>query len=340
MTLDPIKKSDEGAIQSFGIWSVDATSFTNNTDIHNNDGREGELDTGSVYNFGTSEAIVTLILTGGLAVSTRNIHLEAGQILCFENLPIKKIVAVSGCTSISAAGNLTVYKKTEWYAEMLRRSKVFFRSLTAATSSKLVTPNGSTIKQDANGNIGIYNSASTEYAYFDGTNEGISILFDASHGFLFSAQSTTILALTNLAATAFQNLEINALYLALGVNRYNNIATKGIGLSPIFGLDNRTGLTASDGAPITLYTTTAAGQLYKLTATIDPTVFVLASTYVIKYTENTVVKTITLTTAALNTPVHQSSILIQPDNGTNITVQYTNGAGSTDNVACTVEEMA
>ena len=37
---------------------------------------------------------------------------------------------------------------------------------------------------------------------------------------------------------------------------YNNVSTKGLGLSPIYGLDNRTGLTAADAAAKTLYTTT------------------------------------------------------------------------------------
>ena len=44
---------------------------------------------------------------------------------------------------------------------------------------------------------------------------------------------------------------------------YNGISVKGLGVPPIVGYDARTGLTAADASATTLYTTTAAGQLYR-----------------------------------------------------------------------------
>ena len=48
------------------------------------------------------------------------------------------------------------------------------------------------------------------------------------------------------------------------VNTYKGILTAGYGVAPLYGYDARTGLTAVDSAAKTLYTTTAAGQLYRL----------------------------------------------------------------------------
>ena len=44
---------------------------------------------------------------------------------------------------------------------------------------------------------------------------------------------------------------------------YNSIPTVGLGVAPLYGKDVRTGLTAADASATTLYTTTAAGQLYR-----------------------------------------------------------------------------
>ena len=48
-----------------------------------------------------------------------------------------------------------------------------------------------------------------------------------------------------------------------GFGLYNNLTTVGLGVAPLFGKDVRTGLTAADASATTLYTTTAAGQLYR-----------------------------------------------------------------------------
>ena len=126
------------------------------------------------------------------------------------------------------------------------------------------------------------------------------------------------------------------------VGIYLGIFTQGMGIVPIFGLDNRTGLTAVDGAPITLYTTTASGQLYRLSGRVLATAGTSpAASYVIKWTEGGAVITKTLTIAALSTDA-DLMIPIQPDNGTQITAQLTaiSGTGTTVNVAAVVEQIA
>ena len=123
---------------------------------------------------------------------------------------------------------------------------------------------------------------------------------------------------------------------------YDNIATVGKGLPPIYGKDVRTGLTAADASATTLYTTTAAGQLYRLMGRILATAGTSPSaTYTIKWTEGGATITKTLTISALDAD-SDLSILIQPDNGTAITAQLTaiSGTGTTVNVAATVEQMA
>ena len=124
--------------------------------------------------------------------------------------------------------------------------------------------------------------------------------------------------------------------------RYKGVLTQGYGLSPIYGYDARTGLTAVDSAAKTLYTTTAAGQLYRLMGRILATAGTSPSaTYTIKWTEGGATITKTLTISAIDSD-SDLSILIQPDNGTAITAQLTaiSGTGTTVNVAATVEEMA
>ena len=123
---------------------------------------------------------------------------------------------------------------------------------------------------------------------------------------------------------------------------YGGVTTSGTGIPPIYGVDNRRGLTAADSAAKTLYTTTAAGQAYRLMGRILATAGTSPSaTYTIKWTEGGATITKTLTISALDSD-SDLSILIQPDNGTAITAQLTaiSGTGTTVNVAATVEQMA
>ena len=141
-------------------------------------------------------------------------------------------------------------------------------------------------------------------------------------------------------------LEVNGGTLIINgvgkISNYTSIGTVGMGVAPIYGKDARTGLTAADASAKTLYTTTAAGQVYRLMGRILATAGTSPSaTYTIKWTEGGATITKTLTISALDSD-SDLSILIQPDNGTAITAQLTaiSGTGTTVNVAATVEQMA
>ena len=103
----------------------------------------------------------------------------------------------------------------------------------------------------------------------------------------------------------------------------------------IVGLDNRMGLTAADAAAKTLFTTTAAGQLFRLSARVLATAG-SSATYTLTWTEGGAARTEALTVGAAGTE-YAGTWLIQPDNATNITAQLTAISASTVNVAASVE---
>ena len=100
------------------------------------------------------------------------------------------------------------------------------------------------------------------------------------------------------AGTTFKG---NGLRTSTGFGLYNNQNTWGLGLAPNLGGDARTGLTAADASATTLYTTTAAGQLYRLMGRILATAGTSPSaTYTIKWTEGGATITKTLSISALD----------------------------------------
>ena len=122
----------------------------------------------------------------------------------------------------------------------------------------------------------------------------------------------------------------------------NGVFTAGTGVPVLWGVDNRTALTAADGSALTLYTTTAAGQAYHLLAHIfarggtSPT-----GTYVVKFTEGGVAIGKTMIVSAVDTD-SDLSIPCQPDNDTTITAQLTSVGGPSPSmdVYCSVKEEA
>ena len=126
------------------------------------------------------------------------------------------------------------------------------------------------------------------------------------------------------------------------IQYFNGGATvNGNKIDQVVGSDNRKGVTTTDTTAITL--TTANGTLlYKLTARILATAGTTISvSYAVAWTENATVITKTLTVTTLNADQDLASILIQPDNATNITAQITalSGTGTTVNVASSAEVM-
>ena len=131
------------------------------------------------------------------------------------------------------------------------------------------------------------------------------------------------------------------LYGTTRISRFNEINCSGLGISPIFGVDNRTGLTSVDASATTLYTTTAAGQLYRVTFRIfGLSGTITSAVYTISWTEggSTYKATASISGAGDISP---QTYLLQPDNGTNITGQLTTLSGTSPkvDVAAVVEQM-
>ena len=138
------------------------------------------------------------------------------------------------------------------------------------------------------------------------------------------------------------DVQLAKLHLQSLITLYNTIATAGLGVAPIYGLDNRTALMAADASAITLYTTTATGEAYHLLAHIfarggiTPT-----GTYVVKFTEGGVAISKTMSVSAVDTD-SDISIPCQPDNAATITAQLTliGGTAPIMDVYCSVKEEA
>ena len=119
------------------------------------------------------------------------------------------------------------------------------------------------------------------------------------------------------------------------------VATVGLGVPALYGLDNRTGLTTADSVATTLYTSTAANQLYRVSAQIFATAAVTGTaSYTITWTEHGTTQTMVVTSTTVNTQATTNQI-IRPDNGTAITARLTFAAASgTFSVAGLVEQLA
>ena len=130
----------------------------------------------------------------------------------------------------------------------------------------------------------------------------------------------------------------NGLFLRSVITGFNDKGVAGYGVPPIFGVDKRLGVNAVDASPITLYTTTAANQLYLVVARLFGVSGTnLSATYLVKWTENGSVQTATLTVSGAPS-LYVSTSLIQPDSGTAITVQLSalSGTSPVVNVAAVV----
>lgn len=125
------------------------------------------------------------------------------------------------------------------------------------------------------------------------------------------------------------------------LSTYGNASTLGMGVPVIYGLDNRTGLVAADSSPITLYTSTAANQLYRVSSEIFATAIVSGTvSYTIAWTQHSITQTMVITSTTINTQASANQT-IRPDNGTAITAQLTFSAASgTFEVVGLLEKLA
>ena len=126
------------------------------------------------------------------------------------------------------------------------------------------------------------------------------------------------------------------------INQLNGISTKGLGVSAIYGLDNRLAVAAVDGAAITLYTTVNGTSAFEVTYRIfGEAGTVTSGIYTLVWTEGGVAMTETVAITAVDTEKHDT-VPMQPDNGTAITVQLTTLTGTTPkaNVLAVLKEDA
>ena len=122
------------------------------------------------------------------------------------------------------------------------------------------------------------------------------------------------------------------------LSNFRQVSSALNGFSTISGNpDLRTGVTAADASPITIYSSTVAGTRYEVKARILATSGTSA-TYTISWTEGGAVRTVALTVTAAGTEVHDNFV-IAPDSGTNITAQITSLTSSTVNVDAIVSVL-
>ena len=202
------------------------------------------------------------------------------------------------------------------------------------------------VRVGSDGNVGMFDPTGYEVVEIDGTSNG-------GNYFKFIAQSPSLIT---------RNPNNNNLNFSIGgqggggqiigagwtingagaasspFNLYNNLTTAMNAFGVISGSpDLRTGVTAADASPKTIFTSTASGTRYEVKARILATAGVSA-TYTISWTEGGAVRTVALTVTAAGTEVHDNFV-IAPDSGTNITAQITSLTSSTVNVDAIVSVL-
>ena len=101
--------------------------------------------------------------------------------------------------------------------------------------------------------------------------------------------------------------------------------------------DLRTGVTAADSSPITIFSSTVSGTRYEVKARILATAG-SSATYTISWTEGGAARTVALTVTAVGTEVHDNFV-IAPNANTDITAQITSLTSSTVNVDAIVSVL-
>jgi hypothetical protein len=160
----------------------------------------------------------------------------------------------------------------------------------------------------------------------------------------------TILSITDAGSTVINSSGTHVI-LQGGLNvdnpglitAYDGIATAGLGVSPITGsVDRRIGVASADGSPINLVASTpSATATFKVYWRVfGNTATVTSAIYTLTWTEAGDAETDTVSISAVDTEVTKFKV-IQPDNGTAITVQLTTltGASGTVNLAAWVEQV-
>ena len=121
-------------------------------------------------------------------------------------------------------------------------------------------------------------------------------------------------------------------------SNYNGVNLSMSGIAALAGNpDLRTGVTAADASPITIFSSTQSGTRYEVKARILATAG-SSATYTISWTEGGVTQSVALTITAVDTEVHDNFV-IAPDANTDITAQITALTSSTVNVDAIVSVL-
>lgn len=191
-----------------------------------------------------------------------------------------------------------------------------FRAIeTAAGNNKFNTISGNTSLGAAGANTGVLQLLGT-------TSGTISLTTAAAAG-------TWTLTLPTTDGNANEFLQTNG----------SGVTTWAPSSAVVGTMDFRQGVTAADGAPITIYTATNGTSVLRITATIFATAFTSGTaTYTIAWTQNGAAETLAVTSLILNT-LGTATAIINPDNGTTVTGQLTGVFVATETLTGTVEQL-
>ena len=212
------------------------------------------------------------------------------------------------------------------------------------------------VRVGSDGYVGIYDASQNRMMFL---NTGNAVIFTQDNGALLSVNykhgtfngfSNTQIYIDGPApvidGTTFVNAPMffgynNSWGIELAKSGFHTI--RNIGLS-MYGVgilsgspDLRTGITAADASPITIFSSTVSGTRYEVKARILATSG-SSATYTISWTEGGVVQKVALTITAVDTEVHDNFV-IAPDANTNITAQITALTSSTVNVDAIVSVL-
>jgi len=202
------------------------------------------------------------------------------------------------------------------------------------------------VRVGSDGNVGIFDPTGYEVVEIDGTSNG-------GNYFKFIAQNPSLITrninpitVNFLIGGQGGNGQIQGAGWAINgygsslspFTQYNNLTTAMNAFGVISGSpDLRTGVTAADASPKTIFSSTTSGVRYEVKARILATSG-SSATYTISWTEGGVAQTVALTITAVDTEVHDNFV-IAPDAGTNITAQITALTSSTVNVDAIVSVL-
>ena len=192
------------------------------------------------------------------------------------------------------------------------------------------------VRVDSLGNIGIFDTAGNFMGDWNFSNSTVTYnarQFNANNNYQMFGNNVS------LKGQYIQGPTFDAGGSLSSTGVENNYVVAALAGFPVIAgtPDLRTGITAADASPITIFSSTTDGFRYEVKARILATSGVSA-TYTISWTEGGAARTVALTVTAAGTEYHDNFV-IAPDSGTNITAQITSLTSSTVNVDAIVSVL-